>query len=280
MHWVGPSERDYALYVRLPAPQVPLAEAEAIVCTGLRDDRTETVEDYRDLIEEGVALQAAVRVRQSRPGGRRRRHAPALRRVPSPPSTSGAAARCSGPASRIPSAYATALERAGELRGEHAGARAHPRHRRCRAHRPRRRAQGSGVDGLLIAAGIHSDALLAEGDIDPAQSGRPVRPARHAAGRGGDDASALVSEEDARCPPAQRSTTPSCSISSPRCSTPGSCGTTLPAPRTRACAGARKYLEITYGCGAYRPYPALVEEAAVAAGYPASLAQQPGRPLA
>jgi 2-haloalkanoic acid dehalogenase type II len=35
----------------------------------------------------------------------------------------------------------------------------------------------------------------------------------------------------------------------------------------------RKYLEITYGCGAYRPYPALVEEAAVAAGYPASLAQ-------
>jgi 2-haloalkanoic acid dehalogenase type II len=34
----------------------------------------------------------------------------------------------------------------------------------------------------------------------------------------------------------------------------------------------RKYLEITYGCGAYRPYPALVEEAAVAAGYPASFA--------
>jgi 2-haloacid dehalogenase len=34
-----------------------------------------------------------------------------------------------------------------------------------------------------------------------------------------------------------------------------------------------KYLEITYGCGAYRPYPALVEEAAVAAGYSASLAQ-------
>jgi 2-haloacid dehalogenase len=34
----------------------------------------------------------------------------------------------------------------------------------------------------------------------------------------------------------------------------------------------RKYLEITYGCGAYRPYPALVEEAAVAAGFPASFA--------
>jgi 2-haloacid dehalogenase len=34
----------------------------------------------------------------------------------------------------------------------------------------------------------------------------------------------------------------------------------------------RKYLEITYGCGAYRPYPTLVEEAAVAAGYPSSFA--------
>src|SRR4029079_6623324 len=35
MHGVGPSERDYALYVRLPEPSVPLAQAEAIVCTGL-----------------------------------------------------------------------------------------------------------------------------------------------------------------------------------------------------------------------------------------------------
>src|SRR2546421_234576 len=32
-----------------------LAEAEAIVCTGLKDDRNETVADYRALIEEGVA---------------------------------------------------------------------------------------------------------------------------------------------------------------------------------------------------------------------------------
>src|SRR5262250_1698290 len=38
MHWVGPSERDYKLYVRLPQPQVALEEAEAIVCTGFKDD--------------------------------------------------------------------------------------------------------------------------------------------------------------------------------------------------------------------------------------------------
>ena len=47
LHWVGPSERDYALYVRLPEPSAPLAQAEAIVCTGLVDDRNETVADYR-----------------------------------------------------------------------------------------------------------------------------------------------------------------------------------------------------------------------------------------
>jgi len=56
MHWVGPSKRDYALYVRLQAPSAALSEADAIVCTGLVDDRNETVADYRALIEEGVAL--------------------------------------------------------------------------------------------------------------------------------------------------------------------------------------------------------------------------------
>ena len=54
MHWVGPSERDYKLYVRLNQPQAALDEADAIVCTGLKDDRRETVEDYRDLIAGGL----------------------------------------------------------------------------------------------------------------------------------------------------------------------------------------------------------------------------------
>src|SRR5262249_55878375 len=56
LHWAGPSRRDYALYIRLGEPQAPLGEAEAIVCTGFKDDRNETVEDYRALIEAGVAL--------------------------------------------------------------------------------------------------------------------------------------------------------------------------------------------------------------------------------
>jgi HAD superfamily hydrolase (TIGR01459 family) len=167
MHWVGPSERDYALYVRLPAPQVPLAEAEAIVCTGLRNDRTETLEDYRGLIEEGVALKVpfvcanpdlvvdvgalrlicagAIAAEYERRGG-----------------------EVFWAGKPHPSAYATALERVSELRGSK------PALARILAVGDAVRtdlasARGLGVDGLLIAAGIHSDDLLAEGAIDPAR---------------------------------------------------------------------------------------------------------------
>ena len=49
MHWVGPSERDYKLLRAIKASRrLPLEGADAIVCTGLKDDRRETVEDYRD----------------------------------------------------------------------------------------------------------------------------------------------------------------------------------------------------------------------------------------
>ena len=164
MHWVGPSERDYALYVRLPAPQVPLAEAEAIVCTGLRDDRIETVEDYRGLIEEGVALKVPFVCAN-----------PDLvvdvgtRRLPCAGSIAAEYERQGGDVfwagKPHPAAYATALQRTGALRG------GTPDLRRILAIGDAVRtdlaaAQGLGVDGLLIAAGIHCDALLVEGKID------------------------------------------------------------------------------------------------------------------
>lgn len=164
MHWVGPSERDYTLYVRLPGPDMPLAEAEAIVCTGLRDDRNETVEHYHDLIDEGVALEL-----------------PFVCANPDLVVDVGAVRlQCAGAIAAEyerrggevfwagkphPAAYATALERAAELRG------AAPDLRRILAIGDAVRtdlaaAQGLGVDGLLIAAGIHGDALLVEGAID------------------------------------------------------------------------------------------------------------------
>jgi HAD superfamily hydrolase (TIGR01459 family) len=165
MHWVGPSERDYALYVRLPGPDVPLAEAEAIVCTGLRNDRTETVEDYRGLIEQGVALRLpfvcanpdlVVDVGASR--------------LTCAGSIAAEYERLGGEVfwagKPHPAAYRTALKRTGELRGDP------PDLSRILAIGDAMRtdlaaAQGLGVDGLFVAAGIHSEVLRADGEIDP-----------------------------------------------------------------------------------------------------------------
>ena len=164
MHWVGPSERDYALYVRLPGPDVPLAEAQAIVCTGLRNDRTETVEDYRGLIEAGLALRlpfvcanpdlvvdvgslrltcaGSIAAEYERQGG-----------------------EVFWAGKPHPAAYATALQRTGDLRG------ATPDLSRILAIGDAVRtdlaaAQGLGVDGLFIAAGIHGDGVLTHGEIN------------------------------------------------------------------------------------------------------------------
>ncbi len=164
MHWVGPSERDYALYVRLPGPDVPLAQAEAIVCTGLEHDRTETVEDYRVLIEAGVALKLPFVCAN-----------PDLvvdvgpARLPCAGSIAAEYQRLGGEVfwagKPHPAAYATALVRASELRGQQVDL------TRVLAIGDAVRtdlaaAQGLGVDGLFVAAGIHIDEVLAEGQID------------------------------------------------------------------------------------------------------------------
>ena len=156
-----------------------MAEAEAIVCTGLVDDRNETVADYRALIEEGVAralpfvcanpdLVVDVGAVQL-----------FVCRQPSPPSTSGSAGRCSGPASRIPPptgrrwrARPSCAGRAAELTRILAIGDA-VRTDLAAAH-------GLGVDGLFIASGIHKGEVMAAGEIDPARLARAVRPARHA----------------------------------------------------------------------------------------------------
>ena len=167
MHWVGPSERDYALYVRLPQPSAPLGQAEAIVCTGLKDDRNETVADYHALIEEGVA-----------------RALPFVCANPDLVVDVGAVQLlCAGSIAaeyeRLggevfwagkphPAAYATALAQAAELRG------AQPDLTRILAIGDAVRtdlaaAQGLGVDAIFIAAGIHKDEVVAGGAIDPAR---------------------------------------------------------------------------------------------------------------
>ncbi len=56
LYCIGPQDRDQALFKALNARSVPLGEAEAIICTGLTDDRNETPDDYRPMLSEAHAL--------------------------------------------------------------------------------------------------------------------------------------------------------------------------------------------------------------------------------
>lgn len=51
IHRIGPPARDAAFFAALP-PDVPLADADAIACTGPFDDRTEIGETYRERLRE------------------------------------------------------------------------------------------------------------------------------------------------------------------------------------------------------------------------------------
>ena len=168
LHRIGPAKRDSRLFQRLPGAAVPLAEAEAIVCTGLVDDANETVESYRALIEEGVAR--ALPFVCANPdlvvdvGGRRYLCAGSI---------ATEYERRGGPVfwagKPHPAAYETALQRATELRGAEP-----PRHRILAVGDAVRTdlaaAQGLGVDALFIASGIHNDEVLdGEGKIDAAR---------------------------------------------------------------------------------------------------------------
>lgn len=56
LYCIGPADRDAATFERLSARLTPLDEAQAILCTGLNDDTTETAEDYRELLERALTL--------------------------------------------------------------------------------------------------------------------------------------------------------------------------------------------------------------------------------
>lgn len=55
VYGIGPRDRDEAFFKQTGATYVPLEDAEAIVATGLDDDRTEVAEDYRPLLERALA---------------------------------------------------------------------------------------------------------------------------------------------------------------------------------------------------------------------------------
>jgi len=169
MHWVGPSERDYKLYVRLERPQFQVHEADAIVCTGLRDDRSETVADYLDLIEAGLRRQLPfVCANPDLVVDVGRLRLPCAGSIAAEYERRGGEVFWAG--KPHPAAYATALRRAGEVRGQP------PALTRILAIGDAVRtdmaaARGLGVAGLLIAGGIHRHELMVAGAIDAARLG-------------------------------------------------------------------------------------------------------------
>jgi HAD superfamily hydrolase (TIGR01459 family) len=167
LHRVGPPARDRSLFSRLPGQHAALEEADAIVCTGLRNSSNETVETYRDLIEAGVAHRLpfvcanpdlVVDVGEVR-------HLCAGSIAAEYEQRGGEVFWAGKP---HPSAYGTALQVAGELRGRK------PELTRVLAVGDAVRtdlasAQGLGVDGLFITSGIHNDTTMSDGAVDPAK---------------------------------------------------------------------------------------------------------------
>lgn len=163
LHRIGPASRDSMLFARLPGSNAALADADAIVCTGLVDEINHTVETYRPLIEEGVAR--ALPLVCANPdlvvdvGDKRYLCAGS---IAAEYERRGGAVFWAG--KPHPSAYDAALERAGALRGTK------PDRKRILAIGDAVRtdlaaAHGMGVDALFIAAGIHNDEVLAGGEI-------------------------------------------------------------------------------------------------------------------
>lgn len=54
LYCIGPGDRDQALFQALKAESTHLDRAQAIICTGLNDDRTEKPEDYLPLLKKAL----------------------------------------------------------------------------------------------------------------------------------------------------------------------------------------------------------------------------------
>lgn len=55
VYGIGPQDRDQALFKALPSKLTSLADAEAVVCTGLNNDTTEKPADYQSVLDQSLA---------------------------------------------------------------------------------------------------------------------------------------------------------------------------------------------------------------------------------
>ena len=167
IHCIGPRDRDSALFSALTARQTDLANAEAILCSGLTDDTHETAESYRPLLES--AFDRSLAFVCANPdlvvdvGGRHYLCAGAIADL-----YQQMGGRVFWAGKPHPAAYAHALAQAALLRG-------------CAIDLDRvlaigdavrtdlAAADGAGVDALFVTSGIHRDAVMPGGAIDAAR---------------------------------------------------------------------------------------------------------------
>jgi len=176
---IGPRDRDAAFMDKLTAHMVPIAEAQAIVCTGLNDDVTETVADYAGVLEEardrGLPFVCANPDLVVDVGGRHYVCAGALGEAYA--ALGGEVYWAGKP---HPCAYETAHERAEAIRGA-----AVPKSRILAIgdaiRTDLKAAQGASVDALFVTSGIHRAETMTGAAVDPLKLARALGPGSPAA---------------------------------------------------------------------------------------------------
>lgn len=163
IHHVGP-KRDLALFDHIDARRVPLEAADAVVVTGLIDDARETAEDYRDLLVRALARRLPLVC--ANPdlvvdvGGTLYPCAGAIAALYQ--SIGGAVVWAGKP---YPIAYETVIALADRQRG-----RSTPANRILAIGDAVRTdlegARRFGIASLFVAAGIHRDEIMSQGEID------------------------------------------------------------------------------------------------------------------
>ncbi len=171
---IGPRDRDAAFMEHLTAEMVALDDAEAIVCTGLNDDRTETVADYAGVLERGrergLPFVCANPDLVVDVGGRHYVCAGALGEAYA--ALGGEVYWAGKP---HPSAYATAHRKAEDIRGAKVPA------ARILAigdaiRTDLKAAETAGIDALFVTSGIHRAETMTGGAIDPEKLARALGP--------------------------------------------------------------------------------------------------------
>lgn len=170
LYQIGPPRRDKDFFSALGSPSAPIDEADAIACTGLNNDRSETAETYRPVLEAALRRKLtfvcanpdlAVHVGHEL--------LPCAGSIAAIYEAMGGEVYWAG--KPHPAAYDTAFAEASAVRGSTV--------------RPSQvlaigdsirtdlaAAAGAGVDALFIATGIHRDDAMDDGRVSQAKLAR------------------------------------------------------------------------------------------------------------